>query len=141
MRSFALVMFGMLVISAPIQIASAGFPAIPSWVWETCSRYPTIEVNAGGTIVMFAAKGDPRKLCAIVIEPSGSAAGEFVTLLANLKLTLARFGCWIVSPSHESIVPGSQGVVIVARCEHARMQQFLIGVHDGMVVIGYRMKW
>jgi hypothetical protein len=140
-----MVLIAVLVFPVAAATQSPDDPIrIPAWVFERCNRYPAFFVSASGTLIVFYTR-DEKGICAAVVRPREGAAESAVLLresVTQLRLVFARFGCWIVSPSYESVVPGSQGVVIVARCERdARIQQFLIGVHDGMLVIGYRLEW
>lgn len=118
-------------------------PRIPSWVFERCNRYPTIIVSASGTTIVFLTK-DGTAICAVIAKPSqsvSSAAFALQEFVDRLQAVLARFGCWIVTPSYEAIVPGPAGPALVARCDTSgKVQQFLIGYQNG-IVIGYRVEW
>lgn len=136
MRSIVtIVALVMLAAFAAPSGASAALPAIPPSVWETCSRYPTIEVNASGTTVTFAAKDDPQKLCAVVVAPSPNTDSPLFAALANLKLVFARWGCWEVTAEHRS------GPAIVMRCDSGgSFKEFSVTYQNG-ILFGFNISW
>jgi hypothetical protein len=116
---------------------------IPDWVFERCNRYPALAVLSGGTIILFYTK-DETGICfaATRLRNIGrDKTEELRRQIENIKIVLARFGCWEILPGWESIVPGNAGPALIGRCEKdAQVRQFMLGYQNG-IVFGFHIKW